>query len=58
MSTSKTGKHGHAKVHLIAIDVSRVHLCFGGVLTNYLYSDLHRQKVGKSFHILASFLFS
>jgi translation initiation factor 5A len=22
MSTSKTGKHGHAKVHLIAIDVS------------------------------------
>ena len=23
MSTSKTGKHGHAKVHLVAIDVSR-----------------------------------
>ena len=23
MSTSKTGKHGHAKVHLIATDVSR-----------------------------------
>jgi hypothetical protein len=22
MSTSKTGKHGHAKVHLVAIDVS------------------------------------
>jgi len=21
MSTSKTGKHGHAKVHLVAIDV-------------------------------------
>ena len=21
MSTSKTGKHGHAKVHLIAIDI-------------------------------------
>jgi translation elongation factor P/translation initiation factor 5A len=31
MSTSKTGKHGHAKVHLIATDVShpclpKVHL--------------------------------
>jgi translation initiation factor 5A len=25
MSTSKTGKHGHAKVHLVGIDV-RVHL--------------------------------
>lgn len=24
MSTSKTGKHGHAKVHLVAIDVSLV----------------------------------
>ena len=23
MSTSKTGKHGHAKVHLVAIDVSQ-----------------------------------
>jgi hypothetical protein len=22
MSTSKTGKHGHAKVHLVAVDVS------------------------------------
>ena len=26
MSTSKTGKHGHAKVHLIAIDVGLFHL--------------------------------
>lgn len=24
MSTSKTGKHGHAKVNLVAIDVSQV----------------------------------
>jgi hypothetical protein len=24
MSTSKTGKHGHAKVHMIAVDVSLV----------------------------------
>jgi translation elongation factor P/translation initiation factor 5A len=24
MSTSKTGKHGHAKVNLVAIDVSLV----------------------------------
>jgi hypothetical protein len=26
MSTSKTGKHGHAKVNLVAIDVSLVSL--------------------------------
>jgi hypothetical protein len=25
MSTSKTGKHGHAKVHLVAIDVRKCH---------------------------------
>ena len=24
MSTSKTGKHGHAKVHLVAVDVSEI----------------------------------
>jgi hypothetical protein len=30
MSTSKTGKHGHAKVHLVAIDVSTF-LVFGRI---------------------------
>ena len=32
MSTSKTGKHGHAKVHLVAIDV-----CF----FRFVCSDKH-----------------
>ena len=45
MSTSKTGKHGHAKVHLVAIDVSNfpflTHLC----LTTQ--PDLHWQEIGK-----------
>lgn len=36
MSTSKTGKHGHAKVHLVAIDVSKI-LCSSIYI--YLISD-------------------
>jgi hypothetical protein len=47
MSTSKTGKHGHAKVHLVAIDVR----FFPFYLSRYIHperlqSDLHQQKIG------------
>lgn len=35
MSTSKTGKHGHAKVHLVGIDVS-----FGLFLLSMPYNSL------------------
>ena len=45
MSTSKTGKHGHAKVHLVAIDVS-THILMESPLISP--PDLHRQKAGKS----------
>ena len=33
MSTSKTGKHGHAKVHLVGIDVRSFFVSFGSVLS-------------------------
>ena len=33
MSTSKTGKHGHAKVHMVALDI------FGELLI--FYEDFH-----------------
>lgn len=37
MSTSKTGKHGHAKVHLVAIDVCLFLVKIqAGVLINHL----------------------
>ena len=31
MSTSKTGKHGHAKVHLVALDIFGKFLQFGQI---------------------------
>ena len=47
MSTSKTGKHGHAKVHLVAIDVC---ICFWGTVQRLnklsFSSDLHWQEIG------------
>jgi len=50
MSTSKTGKHGHAKVHLVAIDVGRPSQSALKLLT-ILFSDLHWQEIGKFVHI-------
>jgi translation initiation factor 5A len=49
MSTSKTGKHGHAKVHLVAIDVSSSFLLSISKppLFNFT-SDLHCEEVGQS----------
>ena len=47
MSTSKTGKHGHAKVHLVGIDVClRLHLAQAPLLMFSI--DLHWQKTGLS----------
>lgn len=46
MSTSKTGKHGHAKVHLVAIDVRLIYL-FNCTKVTYLI-DFHRQEVGEA----------
>jgi hypothetical protein len=37
MSTSKTGKHGHAKVHLVAIDV-RFSICLPIHPTDTIFS--------------------
>ena len=45
MSTSKTGKHGHAKVHLVAIDVSRF-VNTRSVCLTYATPDLHGKKIG------------
>jgi translation initiation factor 5A len=45
MSTSKTGKHGHAKVHLVAIDVSAGWV--RGTWANGC-ADFHGQKAGKA----------
>ena len=35
MSTSKTGKHGHAKVHLVAIDVGLVPDLSGPIFSDH-----------------------
>lgn len=45
MSTSKTGKHGHAKVHLVGIDVRPMFLPVKPA-TLTLTADLHRKKTG------------
>ncbi len=42
MSTSKTGKHGHAKVHLVAIDVRLE--CSRRTIPAEGISDLQRQE--------------
>ena len=45
MSTSKTGKHGHAKVHLVAIDVRLFYpICFD---THLLSSSFDQIFTGK-----------
>ena len=46
MSTSKTGKHGHAKVHLVAIDVRLLAIA---LVTRFLNSrlDFYRKEVGE-----------
>ena len=49
MSTSKTGKHGHAKVHLVGIDVRIIpipHLPPRACSSSA--TDLHGQKTGSS----------
>ena len=49
MSTSKTGKHGHAKVHLVAIDVSGLSL-----LGFAMYLYLCRFSLAKNWYVLQS----
>ena len=50
MSTSKTGKHGHAKVHLVAIDVST--LSGPDTYLSHDQPDLYWQEIGKFWGIL------
>lgn len=42
MSTSKTGKHGHAKVHMVAIGEPLHHL----QVLDAVFRHLHRKEVG------------
>src|SRR5882757_4402476 len=48
MSTSKTGKHGHAKVHLVAIDVRLLFFSIPETLLIRIRLDLHWKEVGQS----------
>lgn len=49
MSTSKTGKHGHAKVHLVALDI------FGTFYTIWSNFDALRDEILHSFVIRIEF---
>lgn len=51
MSTSKTGKHGHAKVHLVAIDVRRVlyNISFNLVFTSMIQIFTGKKLVRKAY---------
>lgn len=55
MSTSKTGKHGHAKVHLVATDVSHFSWPFLACILNEIdyFVDLHGKEACESCSFLS-----